>query len=131
MTKKPYNYVLDSSALLALINDEMGADVVEKCLSQSVISAVNLAETIGKLALENVSVGEISESITDMVRAVIPFDEHLAFLAGRMAPATKAFGLSLGDRACLATAEHLDIEAVTADKIWKKLKTPVTIKVIR
>ncbi len=126
-----YKYVMDSSALLAVINEETGADAVEERLGQSVVSAVNLAETIGKLALEGVPADDLRETLADMVQAIIPFDEHLAYLAGRMTPHTKSLGLSLGDRACLATAEQLNLEAVTADKIWKKLKTPVKIKVIR
>ena len=38
--------VLDASALLCLVNDEAGADKVAKALSRSVVSAVNLSETI-------------------------------------------------------------------------------------
>lgn len=124
-------YVLDSSALLAVINEEPGSSMVEERLGHCVLSAVNLAETIGKLTQEGVPADEVCESLIDMVQNIVPFDETLAFLAGRMAPQTKAFGLSLGDRACLATAEHLKLEVLTADKIWNKLKLPIKIKLIR
>src|SRR5204863_8283095 len=41
--------VLDASAILALINNEPGADEVAEALPESVLSTVNLAEVIGKL----------------------------------------------------------------------------------
>jgi PIN domain nuclease of toxin-antitoxin system len=37
--------------------------------------------------------------------------------------ATRALGLSLGDRCCLALAqEHRGAQVVTADRLWKDLK---------
>ncbi len=125
------SFVLDSSALLAVINEEAGAEIVEKILGRSVISTVNLAETVGKLASENVSADDAQTAICDMVQDVIPFDRNMALIAGRLTPHTRSLGLSLGDRACLATALYLNLEAVTADKIWSKLKEPIKIKVIR
>ncbi len=124
-------YVLDSSALLAVINEEAGASTVEKLLNRSVVSAVNLSETIGRLSLEGVPPDEALSAITDMVQGIVSFDRNIALLAGRLRPRTQALGLSLGDRACLATAEYLKLEAVTADKAWGKLPEQFKIRVIR
>jgi PIN domain nuclease of toxin-antitoxin system len=44
---------------------------------------------------------------------------------------TRALGLSLGDRACLALGLALKAPVYTADKSWKKLKVNVRIHVIR
>jgi PIN domain nuclease of toxin-antitoxin system len=44
---------------------------------------------------------------------------------------TKAFGLSLGDRACLALAKRQQVTVWTADKVWKKLKVDVPVELIR
>ena len=41
--------VLDASAVIALINKEPGADVVDAVLDEAVISAVNLSEVIAVL----------------------------------------------------------------------------------
>lgn len=41
--------VLDASAVLALLQDEPGAQVVEDALAGSVLSTVNLAEVVGTL----------------------------------------------------------------------------------
>ena len=124
-------YVVDSSALLAVIYDETGRAEVEKILIHAVISAVNFSEMIGKLALDGIPADKSANDLTGMVHSIIPFDREIAFIAGRMAPKTRSLGLSLGDRACLATAEHLGMEAVTADKVWAKYKGPVKIKLIR
>ncbi len=54
--------VLDASALLAYLNDEAGAKVVEESLVRgSAISAVNLAEVLSKLA----EVGEDPQDVSD------------------------------------------------------------------
>ena len=44
---------------------------------------------------------------------------------------TRALGLSLGDRACLALAVALNAPVYTADRTWKKLKLGTRIHVIR
>jgi PIN domain nuclease of toxin-antitoxin system len=36
-------------------------------------------------------------------------------------PPTKALGLSLGDRACLALAIERQAVALTADRVWQEL----------
>ena len=41
--------VMDASALLALLNEEPGADVVGEALLGAIISAVNLSEVVAKL----------------------------------------------------------------------------------
>jgi len=41
------------------------------------------------------------------------------------------FGLSLGDRACLATGLIEKMPVMTADQVWKKLPLSLEIKLIR
>lgn len=42
--------VLDASALLALLNQEPGSDVVANLIAEAAISTVNLAEVVAKLS---------------------------------------------------------------------------------
>jgi PIN domain nuclease of toxin-antitoxin system len=44
---------------------------------------------------------------------------------------TKAHGLSLADRACLALAKRLDLPVVTADRDWAGLDLGITVQLIR
>jgi PIN domain nuclease of toxin-antitoxin system len=45
--------------------------------------------------------------------------------------ATRALGLSSGDRACLALAQSLGAVALTADRSWSRLNLDIAIEVIR
>jgi PIN domain nuclease of toxin-antitoxin system len=62
---------------------------------------------------------------------VMALDEEQAMRAGFLRASTRAFGLSLGDRACLAQARHLGLPVVTADQKWKDLDVGVEVLVIR
>jgi len=53
-----------------------------------------------------------------------------AKIAGDLLPQTRALGLSLGDRACLALGVALKAPIYTADQSWKDLRY-VSIHVIR
>ncbi len=53
------NYVLDASAVLAVLNQEPGNNRVSDILGESVISAVNLSEAIAKLIEKKVPEPEI------------------------------------------------------------------------
>jgi PIN domain nuclease of toxin-antitoxin system len=44
---------------------------------------------------------------------------------------TAPWGLSLGDRACLALARLRNLPAVTADRAWAKLDLAIPIEVVR
>ena len=123
--------VLDATAMLALLNDEPGAGTVTSLLSHAVISTVNLAEVVGKLAEAGMPEGTIKAMLGELGVMVMPFDEDLAFRTGFLRPATSDYGLSLGDRACLSLGQHLRRPVLTADRMWKTLKLNVEIQMIR
>lgn len=129
MNKK---YVLDASALLALLNEEPGSDHVEKAIEQgSVLGAVNLSEVVSKLSEFDMPADVIHELVDSLGITIVEFDKSLAYNAGLLRKETIQSGLSLGDRACLAVAEHLKLPCLTADKAWATLKLSVEIKLIR
>lgn len=124
-------YVLDSSAAIALVLSEPGAGLVEKALPECSISAVNLAEIVSGL-INNGFPGDVArDSVVRLDLSVVPFDEVLALEAGALREVTRAHGLSLGDRACLALAGHLDLPALTADRKWADLDVGIEIRLIR
>jgi PIN domain nuclease of toxin-antitoxin system len=124
-------YVLDASALLALLNKEVGEEIVQELIPESVISAVNFSEVVACLSRFGVPQADIPDMLDILGLTVIPFDKDMAYSAGQMADFTKSMGLSLGDRACLSLALKLNAMAVTADKIWENLGNVVQIKLIR
>ena len=123
--------VLDASAVLAVLNDEPGADVVAASLRDSVISAVNVSETVAKLADGGMPDAAIREALRDLLLDVVPFDSELAYDAGLLRPSTRDAGLSLGDRACLALARRLGLRALTDDESWKRVAVGVEVSLIR
>lgn len=124
--------VLDASALLAILNQEPGAEkLTPQILSAAVASTVNLAEVHGKLVSRGLSSAEAWEASITPIREAIPFTSAHAKLAGDLVEQTRALGLSLGDRACLALGLALKAPVYTAVSSWKKLKLDVRILIIR
>jgi ribonuclease VapC len=124
--------VLDASAVLAVINAEPGHEkLTPELLADAVSSTVNLAEVHAKLISRGWTSQEAWEDSTSPVAEVVPFNAQQARISGDLIPQTKALGLSLGDRACLALAIALDAPVYTAEKAWKKLRTGIPLHVIR
>jgi PIN domain nuclease of toxin-antitoxin system len=126
-------FVLDASALLCLLKGEAGAETVIAALPRSIISAVNLSEVYAKLADVGGSEQQIRQAIGGLHLKVEPFGDVLATVAGMLRPATKALGLSLGDRACLALAHQRRATALTTDQAWSNLpeELGISVKVVR
>lgn len=124
--------VLDASAMLAVLNGEPGADkLTPELLSSAVCSTVNLAEVHSKLVSEGGDPDEAWEDASAPVREAVPFTAEQAKIAGTLVRHTRALGLSLGDRACLALGLALKAPVYTADRSWKSLKIAARIHVIR
>jgi len=124
--------VLDASAVLALLNREPGTDkLTAELLSDATISTVNLAEVQSKLVALGADPDEAWEDALSPIREAAPFTAEHAHIAGSMIAQTRAYGLSLGDRACLALGLALKAPVYTADKSWKQLKLGVRIHAIR
>jgi ribonuclease VapC len=124
-------YVLDASALLALLNAEKGADAVQDLLPRAVLSTVNLAEVVTRLAGAGMPQDEIREALALLGLESVPFDSEQAFQAGLLFPPTQSLGLSLGDRACLALAKISGATAVTADRAWQAFDDGAKVLLIR
>lgn len=125
------HFALDASALIALLNQELGAENVSAALPHSCMSAVNLAEVISKLAEKGVIESDIQEILVALNLCVIPFDVDQAKISGLLRVQTKIFGLSLGDRACLSLAKQKQLTVLTADQVWTGLNLDLKIQVIR
>ncbi|MEQ1637718.1 MAG: type II toxin-antitoxin system VapC family toxin [Methylococcales bacterium] len=126
--------VLDASALLTLIQNEPGAATVEAAIIQgkAIISAVNFSEVISKLAEGGMSVTSLESFAVQLPVEVIDFNAAMALEAGLLRLSTRQLGLSLGDRACLATAKALDnLPVMTANRAWGDLKLDLLITLIR
>ena len=123
--------VLDASALIAFAEDEPGAQVVGRALDRAVIGTVNLSEVVAVYAGRGAPVEDVVDILRRLRLVIVPFDEDLAFRAGRLRPVTRRAGLSFGDRACLALASRMRAPVLTADRAWASLGIELEIRVIR
>lgn len=117
--------VLDASAVLAWLQQETGADVVDPLLDGGVMSAANWAEVLQKAQRVGVPATATALSLKALGVRVEPVIEEDATAIVRWWFEDSA--LSLGDRCCLALAERLGGRAVTAEGAWQKLNTDVLV----
>ncbi len=124
--------VLDASALMAVLNNEPGAEkLTPLIMSTALTSTVNLAEVHGKLVQRGFSSDDAWTASNGVIHEAVAFTAEQAKTAGDLVIQTRALGLSLGDRACLALAIALQAAVYTADKSWKNLNAGVRIHVVR
>jgi PIN domain nuclease of toxin-antitoxin system len=129
--------VLDASALLAFLLGERGFAEVKSALHRgAAMSAVNWTEVLSKLSDAGLEPEAVVRDLTERdifgrSLAILPCDEPVAREAARLRTATKSKGLSLGDRACLATGRRFRLPVVTADRSWAGLALEVEIRVVR
>lgn len=132
MRPRVSEYILDASALLAMLNSEKGKEEIEKILPFSVMSTVNIAEVVGelhnKLALE---IEECENIILTMVNRIVDFDIKQSMKCAELKKHTRQYGLSLGDRACMSLGLALNLPIYTADKIWAQLDIGCKIVLLR
>ena len=121
--------VLDASAVLALLFDEPGAAKVRERIHGGLLGTTNLAEITAKLTDKGVPADEAARAVTLLGVEVVPFTEALALASSLMRPRTRAGGLSLGDRACLALAITRSLPALTAERRWPEIAEAVGVRV--
>lgn len=123
--------VLDSSAVLTVINGEAGAERVEDVLTGGSISVANFSEVLSKLVDKGHDDGDAVAVLDALPLTVLPMDAAQARRAGLLRRQTRTLGLSLGDRACLALAVETGLPVVTADRVWAQLDLGIQVTVVR
>jgi ribonuclease VapC len=116
--------VFDASAVIALLRDEAGADVIAQYAGDGLISAVNLQEVIKALLVRGFMI-DVARAMIDALHLEIrPHTVEDAYAAATLYEATKEHGRGLGDRTCMALAIAEGLPALSTDQAWAKLKVP-------
>jgi PIN domain nuclease of toxin-antitoxin system len=123
--------VLDSSAILAVLNNEPGADAVVAVLDDALVSTVNYAEVVTKLVDRGSSSLQAQAALRAIALTTVDLDTELARRTGELRAETKGHGLSLGDRACLSLAEREGVPAMTGDRNWLGAVAKIKVHVFR
>ncbi|MGA2351788.1 MAG: type II toxin-antitoxin system VapC family toxin [Terracidiphilus sp.] len=123
--------VIDSSAILAVFFNEPGAEIVLPILHGALLSTINLAEVHTRMLESGARAQQAWSWITSLQCEACFFSDTQARLAAELRSITRPFGLSLGDRACLALALERKATVYTTDRVWKQLDLGIEIEVIR
>lgn len=124
-------FVMDASAIVALLDREKGFERVAAVLGKSAMSTVNLAEVQSRAALQGHDPDTIAAHLEFAGLRFEPFTSADAAAAGGLRPLTRALGLSLADRACLAVAARLLLPVLTSDRALARSRTGVDVELIR
>jgi len=133
-------YLLDASALLALMLNEAGEKAVRDVLGRCAIHTVNVAEVIKKLVQKGVPFPEACASVEELhLKIDAQFEMDQAAACGRLMAEAAAQGLSLGDCVCLTAAASHNRIALTAERRWTELSgrscfgsaAPLRVQLIR
>ena len=127
----PEPAALDSSAILAMLLEEPGGERVEPIVMGSLLSTINLSEAHARLLKLGVPKDIAWKQILDLQCELCVFTPDHARAAAELIPLTQRYGLSLGDRACLALAIEHKAKVYTADRNWKNLPLGIAIELIR
>lgn len=121
--------VLDSSAILAWLQQEPGGGQVRALLDGAVVGAANWSEILQKSEQHGAVSHDVGRLLRALGVAVVPVEERDAEHAARLW--ARCPSLSLGDRLGLALADRLRVTAVTADAAWADAEAGVEVRLLR
>lgn len=124
-------YVLDASALMAVLLEEPGADVVLDAERGSEINIVNVGEVMTVVVERGGNPEDVTELIQQMGLRVRAFRDYHALEGAKLRPPTRRMGLGIGDRTCLAQAASSQMPVLTSDTKWAELDLGIDIRQIR
>lgn len=122
-------YLLDASALLAVLRMEPGQERVTELFDESAIGAANLAEVIAKSTESASHYEAIAAEIDQLTLPILSVEAADGKAAGLLRRATKHAGLSLGDRICLAMAKRRELIVLTSDRAFKDVEEAVGVEI--
>ena len=135
--------VLDASALLASVFGEPITIDMKDIIPNAVMSAANWSEFVQKCLQKAVDTHGMREELEASGLRIAPVTAAQAEIAAGLWQTHKAYGLSLGDRLCIALAletqaskpdgrrKDQTVTLYTADRIWLTLNLAVKTICVR
>ncbi|MGH6786888.1 MAG: type II toxin-antitoxin system VapC family toxin [Novosphingobium sp.] len=123
--------ILDASAMLALIFDEPGADLVAPVARGSSLLSVNFSEVVQRVIAIDGIPERADEAVDRLEINVVPFDRRLGRVTAELRERTAFMGASFADRACLAMGVVTGLPILSSDRDWGKLDLGIDIRLIR
>lgn len=123
--------LLDASAVLAVLFDEPGAEIVTDAFgSDPALTTGNLAEVLERVVREGRAPTAVLAELRGLVTFVAPTEDD-ALGAAALYPHTRRPALSLADRLALATAGRLGVPVLTAERAWLDVPSGAEVRPIR
>lgn len=122
--------VIDASAVLAVCQQEAGADTARDKMRRGLISTVNISEVYHK-SIERGKLSIAEAIIQTAGLSVIEFTDEHARYAAELAQTTRKMGISFADRACIALGTVEDLPILTGDRKWLDISTKTKIELFR
>jgi PIN domain nuclease of toxin-antitoxin system len=110
---------------------ESGAEIVAPHIRGGLLSTVNITEVHSRMIDRGAQPRQAWNWIEGLQCEICCFSGEQARIAAELRPVTRPFGLSLGDRTCLALAIDRKATVYTTDRIWTKLDLGIRIEAIR
>lgn len=123
--------VLDSSAVIALLLNEPGAEKVSCYEGHTAMSAINLAEVCIRMVEIGVAEDKIRQFLSAIRVQVYPFDVEQAYAVSKFRNLARKYGMSLADCACIQLGKQLNLPVVTGDRAWTRVDLGVEVDLIR
>ena len=123
--------VHDASSLLAVAFCEPGGEVARRALRGSLVGRVNWSEVVQKVTARGGDTSQLRQLFGGLGVNIVPFSAEQAERAAALYPEGRAYGLSLGDRVCLALGLETGREVYTAEGVWTRLALDIKITTIR
>jgi ribonuclease VapC len=116
--------VFDASAVVAVLRNEPGAELIAPLCSGGVLSTVNLQEAIKILRASGFSQKSVAHMIDALGLEIVPHSAEDAYQAAELVSFTRQHGSGLGDRTCMALAISRNLPALTTDREWSQISIP-------
>ena len=114
--------VLDASAVLAMLREEPGGEVVADYIGRAAISAVNLQEVAKEMLREGATLDATRRILDELGLDVRAHDVEAAYRSAALYEQTKQYGRGLGDRSCMALGLQLGLPVLTTDREWQQVE---------
>lgn len=121
--------VIDASALIAFLEGEVGADVIDAEIDGAMISAVNFGEVAQHQFRSGKSRSEMERLADELGLIIIPVDYSLALDAADIREIGRSIGLSQADCICLVLAKQERSIVFTSDRSWLKIADELGVEV--
>jgi ribonuclease VapC len=116
--------VFDASAVVALLRNEPGAELIAPMCNNGMLPTVNLQEAIKILRAGGFSQTAVAHMIDTLGLEIVPHSAEDAYQAAELVSLTRQHGSGLGDRTCMALAISRNLPALTTDRAWAQLTIP-------